>query len=98
MVVDVLLKNGAPVNFKDRNKVTPLFLAVNSGSCEAVQMLIGNDRFCRWMSAHAGKSAVQKRITHGWDGALFCHFETAAAQNYLTSLSSICARVVSLTF
>ena len=41
-VVKLLLRNGAPVNSKDRHNATPIFLAVNCGSCEATQMLIGN--------------------------------------------------------
>ena len=40
-VVKLLLKNGAPVNSKDRHNATPIFLAVNCGSCEATQLLIG---------------------------------------------------------
>ena len=40
-VVKLLLKNGAPVNSKDTHNATPIFLAVNCGSCEATQLLIG---------------------------------------------------------
>ena len=42
-VVKLLLSNGAPVNSKDRHNATPIFLAVNCGSCEATQLLIGNN-------------------------------------------------------
>ena len=45
-VVKLLLTNGAPVNSKDRHNATPIFLAVNCGSCEATQMLIGNTYDC----------------------------------------------------
>ena len=41
-VVKLLVKNGASVNSKDRHNATPIFLAVNCGSCEATQLLIGN--------------------------------------------------------